>query len=132
MLSGLNHITVTVSDIQRSLDYYIDKLGFTGHVKWDTGAYLSLSDMWFCLSLGRPSPAQDYSHIAFSVPAERFQALAESLSEAGITQWQPNSSEGDSLYILDPDGHRLELHVGTLQSRLAHLKAKPYRGLQWL
>ncbi len=39
---------------------------------------------------------------------------------------QDNSSEGDSLYILDPDGHKLELHVGDLESRLASMKAEPF------
>lgn len=33
---------------------------------------------------------------------------------------EENLSEGDSLYFLDPDGHKLELHVGSLQSRLDH------------
>ncbi|MCV5899603.1 VOC family protein, partial [Escherichia coli] len=33
MISGLNHITLAVSDLERSLKFYIDTLGFTGHVK---------------------------------------------------------------------------------------------------
>ncbi|MFB9570701.1 hypothetical protein ACFFRS_27370, partial [Saccharopolyspora hordei] len=36
--------------------------------------------------------------------------------------WKANRSEGASLYILDPDGHKLELHLGDLASRLAHFR----------
>jgi hypothetical protein len=43
--------------------------------------------------------------------------------------WKENTSEGDSLYFLDPDGHRLELHVGSLDSRLAHYAADPDPGV---
>ena len=43
--------------------------------------------------------------------------------------WKDNRSEGASLYFLDPDGHRLELHVGTLASRLAHYSADASSGV---
>ncbi|NER83349.1 MAG: glutathione transferase, partial [Leptolyngbya sp. SIO1D8] len=43
-----------------------------------------------------------------------------------VPQWQNNRSEGASLYILDPDGHKLELHVGDWRSRLTAAKANPF------
>jgi len=48
-----------------------------------------------------------------------------------VTEWQTNRSEGVSFYFLDPDGHQLEAHVGSLNSRLAECRAKPYKGMRF-
>lgn len=131
MLNGLNHITIAVSDLERSFSFYVDLLGMVPRAKWDKGAYLSVGELWFCLSYDVVKPSQDYTHIAFDVSESDFPQLEIRLQKAGIRQWKQNVSEGDSLYILDPDGHKLELHSGTLEQRLDSLKIKPYAGLQW-
>ena len=132
MISGLNHLTIAVSDVDRSISFYRDVLGFSAHAQWDNGAYLSVGELWFCLSLDAPCPKEDYTHFAFDVSASNFEAIAKHIKSCGIPTWKDNSSEGLSLYILDPDGHKLELHVGSLKSRLEALKEKPYSGLKWL
>lgn len=132
MILGLNHITIAVSDVERSLSYYRDILGFTAHVKWDNGAYLSVGEHWFCLSIDYPCPKSDYTHIAFDIAANEFESFAKRVISFGVEVWKENKSEGQSLYILDPDGHKLEIHSGSLQSRLASLRTKPYSGLVWL
>ncbi|MGR5164034.1 fosfomycin resistance glutathione transferase [Vibrio owensii] len=132
MLTGLNHITIAVSDLQRSLDFYINALGFKGHVKWRQGVYLSLGDLWLCLSVDKPDEKSDYSHIAFSISQQDFTDFSHKLVQVDISQWKENKSEGDSLYLLDPDGHKLEIHSGDLYSRLESIKHQPYEGLEWL
>ena len=132
MLTGLNHITIAVSDLERSLDFYINALGFKGHVKWKQGAYLSLGDLWLCLSVDKPDEKSDYSHIAFSISQQDFADFSHKLIQFDIAQWKENKSEGDSLYLLDPDGHKLEIHSGDLYSRLESIKHQPYEGLEWL
>lgn len=122
---------MTVSDLPRSLSFYRDILGFRLEVSWDKGAYLTAGTLWFCLNLGKPSPAQDYSHLALTVDAEAYEHWQQRLAAAEVSFWQTSTSEGDSLYLLDPDGHKLELHVGDLQSRLQSLRHKPYAGLVW-
>ena len=132
MLKGLNHITLAVSNIETSLNFYTHILGFKGHVKWENGAYISLGELWLCLSLDEPDKKLDYTHIAFGLDESDFLAFKEKIIKEDITQWKSNTSEGDSLYILDPDGHKLEVHVGNLESRLESLKSKPFKGLVWL
>ncbi len=131
MLQGLNHITIAVSNLDISFDFYVELLGFQPHVRWDSGAYLSLGDLWLCLSCDTATPSQDYSHIALGCAAENFVAILTRLRSAPIKEWKQNTSEGESLYFLDPDGQKLEIHCGDLKSRLASLRTTPYKGLIW-
>ncbi len=132
MITGLNHITLAVSHIEQSLKFYVETLGFTGHVKWESGAYLTLGNLWLCLSLDEPDYKTDYTHIAFDIPDADFGEFSLRLKRQNISVWKQNKSEGQSVYILDPDGHKLEIHAGNLQSRLKSLKSNPYKGLVWL
>ena len=89
---------------------------------WDKGAYLELSAIWLCLAVEDTVTVRaDDSHIAFSTPD--FEKTAAKVS-AHAALWKDNVSEGQSLYFLDPDGHKLELHEGSLSSRLAHYAAR--------
>jgi catechol 2,3-dioxygenase-like lactoylglutathione lyase family enzyme len=131
MLSGLNHLTLATGDLDKSFAFYVDLLGCRPRVRWTRGAYLTLGKLWICLSCDRPLPARDYSHTALSISAELFPAFCARLRQAGIEEWKSNSSEGESFYLKDPDGHQLEIHVGNIESRLAALRETPYEGLVW-
>ncbi len=131
MVTGINHITLAVSNVEASFDFYVSVVALKPKVKWDSGAYLSAGGFWFCISLDHVSPAQDYTHVCFTVAAGEFESYRSRLQSAGVQTWKENSSEGDSFYFLDPDGHKLEVHVGSLESRLEALKLKPYKGLEW-
>lgn len=131
MLTGLNHITIAVSNLEASLHFYTHVLGFTPHVKWNKGAYLTLGELWFCLSCDIPSPKTDYTHIAFDIDASHFDKFVEKLKESNVIEWKDNKSEGQSYYILDPDGHKLEIHTGNIQSRIDSLTKIPYESLVW-
>ncbi|WP_374338324.1 VOC family protein [Leeia sp.] len=125
MLAGLNHLTLATADLDRSFRFYVTLLGCRPHARWARGAYLSLPGLWLCLSLAPDTqPRKDYTHYAFSVTD--FDRARQCLLEAGVTVWKDNHSEGDSLYFLDPDGHRLEIHSGDLHSRLATCQQQPY------
>ena len=132
MLTGLNHLTLAVRDLPRSAGFYRDLLGFRLDAQWDRGAYLSLGDLWLCLTLDaseRTIATSTYTHDAFSIGPADFAAFCTRLRDAGVPEWQVNRSAGASFYFLDPDAHQLEAHVGTLASRLAACRRQPYDGM---
>ena len=130
-LTGLNHVTLSVSDLDRSLAFYVGVLGFHRHLRWARGAYLGIGDFWLCLSLGSVTRSEDYSHFALTMRAADRDRWQSRLDAHGIPIWQTNVSEGESIYFLDPDGHRLELHAGTLATRLASVAKRPYDGAEF-
>lgn len=126
MIEGINHITLAVADIEVSFNFYAAVLGFTPVVQWTGGAYFTVGSMWLALNVD-PSVVQsrrpDYSHLAFSCTAEAFPSLKQRLVDFGCAEWSRNRSEGASFYFLDPDGHKLELHVGDLSSRVREMQS---------
>ncbi|CAI8872116.1 FosA family fosfomycin resistance glutathione transferase [Kosakonia quasisacchari] len=136
MLSSLNHLTLAVSDLARSIDFYRHLLGLKLHARWDNGAYLTCGELWLCLSVDAqrqyvPPTQSDYTHYAFSIDARDLVRFVTRLEQAGVVSWKANTSEGDSWYFLDPDGHKLEAHVGNLAQRLAACREKPYKGMEF-
>lgn len=134
MLRGLGHLTLAVADLPRSFTFYSELLGFKPRARWDSGAYLSLGELWLCLSLDPQRVIienPDYTHFAFSIEEMNFSIFVEHIRCQGVHEWKTNRSEGESIYFLDPDGHQLEVHVGDLESRLAACRAKPYAGMQF-
>ena len=134
MLTGLNHLTLAVTDLNRSVAFYQDLLQLRVEAIWGTGAYLSLPGLWLCLSLDplrKSEPAADYTHYAFGISASNFPLFVERLRSADVREWRDNRSEGASFYFLDPDGHKLEAHVGDLASRLAACRQRPYAGMKF-
>ena len=123
VIRGINHITLAVADVERAVEFYTQALGLELRYRWDAGAYLEAGSDWICLSLDQAasvSKREDYTHIAFDVEEAEFGSVVDRLATHGARPWKDNRSEGASYYFLDPDGHKLEIHVGTLQSRLAH------------
>lgn len=130
MISGVNHLTLAVADLDQSLDFYTGVLELQLKARWKQGAYLLAGDLWVCLSVDVAAPAKDYTHYAFTIDKESLAYWRQKLTSAGVALWRQNRSEGDSIYLLDPDGHQLELHVGDLYSRLESIKQQPYEALQ--
>lgn len=142
MITGMNHITLAVKDIEKSFGFYQDIVGLKPLVKWHRGAYFLVSHssgaeaqgFWFCLNVDEnrvPSPC--YTHYAFSVSPTDFDAMSRRIQDAGATIFKDNTSPGESLYFLDPDGHNLEIHVGTWQARLQSKRENlgSWQDVQW-
>jgi catechol 2,3-dioxygenase-like lactoylglutathione lyase family enzyme len=122
-VKGINHITYAVTNIAESIDFYTNILGLKLVKHYQTGAYLTAGNQWICLSVDpETKPSSDYSHIAFDVIDDDFEDLQDKIIKSGVKTWKDNKSEGKSHYFFDPDGHKLEIHVGSLKTRLKAMK----------
>lgn len=128
-ITGLNHLNLAVSNLEISFNFYNCKLNFKPLAKWKRGAYFLAGDFWFTLSFNPNhfyAVGSDYTHYAFSVSRTDLEYYRQNIQQLNLKLWQENTSEGDSLYILDPDNYKLELHVGNWQTRLEAIKENPY------
>ena len=46
MITGINHITLSVRNLEKSIYFYTKVLDFRLLAKWPKGAYLSVGDIW--------------------------------------------------------------------------------------
>lgn len=130
MIIGINHITIAVKDLNTSFTFYKDVLGFKPLLKHSKGAYFLAGDFWFCLDLDnntRKEALPEYTHFAFTVEEKNFSKMAEKIKLSGAKIWKENKSEGESLYFQDPNGHKLEIHVGSWKTRLQTIKENPWK-----
>jgi catechol 2,3-dioxygenase-like lactoylglutathione lyase family enzyme len=134
MITHMNHVTLAVKDIGKSFTFYRDVLGLNPLCRWDKGAYFLVGDFWFCLNVDdqrQPNPC--YTHYAFGVSQAEFDSLSQHIIDSGTEIFKDNTSSGDSLYFYDPDQHKLEIHVGNWQTRVAIKKANAgaWKNIEW-
>lgn len=126
MITGLNHVTLAITDLEKSIDFYVNILGGKLRVRWKKGAYLEFGSLWLALNLDKVMTRDEgnfVNHIAFSVDKEDFKEFKKTLIENDINEYQENKSEGNSYYFKDPSGNNLEIHVGNLDNRLEWIRA---------
>ena len=128
MIQGISHITLIVSDVERSAVFFQKVLD--AKEVYDSGRetfslsrekFLLIGGTWLCLMEGASLPEPTYHHIAFSVEEQDLEVYALRLQAAGaiIKKGRPRvNGEGHSLYFYDFDNHLFELHTGTLEERL--------------
>jgi lactoylglutathione lyase len=121
-VSSITHIAIRVKDVDRTLDFYINKLGFSELLRLDRDGrlwlvYLRITDDQYLEVFpdGQgddvPGPeAVGYNHMCLAVP-DIEQAVAE-LEAVGVPLIRPKVKGADGnwqTWIADPDGHRIEL-----------------------
>lgn len=133
-ITDINHITLACTDLNKSFAFYKDILGFKPLVKWDKGAYFLVGNFWFCLNVDvKVQQKLCYTHYAFSVNADDFKSMTNRILQSGAFVFKENTSPGESLYFLDPDGHKLEIHVENWSSRIKAKKVCPgsWKNVEW-
>ena len=118
---GLHHTALISSDVEQTVRFYQDVLGFPLTELIENRDYPGSSHFFFDIGHGNLLAFFDFPgldvgpyaevlgglhHVAISVEPERWAHLRAKLDEAGVAYAQHS---GTSLYFAGPDGERLEL-----------------------
>ena len=119
----IDHVAISVTDIERSIEWYTRVLGLEHRPIVEWGEYPQMvcaGDT--CLALfppdnpdARPMSAEDrrsrltVQHFAFKVDAANFQRAQDEFREAGTDFRFADHGICYSVYINDPDGHTIEI-----------------------
>ena len=132
MIRGINHITISVKDIDSAFDFYGNILKLKPIMKSNRSAYFCAGKTWIALDERKPfEPSANYSHICFHVSKNEYGKLIEQIKQSGIQEWQQNETEGDSLYLFDDSKNKLEIHSASLKERIKHGKQFFDRDIKW-
>ncbi|NIK59311.1 VOC family protein [Kribbella shirazensis] len=118
---GLHHTALLCSDVERTVRFYQDVLGFPLTEMVGNRDYEGSTHFFFDIGNGNLLAFFDFPgldlgpyaevlgglhHLAISVAPDRWEELKRSLTENGV-EFQEES--GTSIYFHDPDGARIEL-----------------------
>jgi catechol 2,3-dioxygenase-like lactoylglutathione lyase family enzyme len=118
---GLHHTALISSDVERTVRFYQDVLGFPLTELIENRDYPGSSHFFFDIGHGNLLAFFDFPgldvgayaevlgglhHMAISVDPQRWEDLVERLTEAGV---EHVVHSGVSVYFRDPDGARIEL-----------------------
>jgi catechol 2,3-dioxygenase-like lactoylglutathione lyase family enzyme len=125
-LEGIDHVALSVHDIESSANWYIDVLGFERRYDgmWNgiptfigkgNTAIALFPAKWNAISTRSPRAGIRMLHLAFRADRKNFVAAQEELECRGIKFEFEDHEISHSIYFHDPDGHQLEITTYDLE-----------------
>ncbi len=115
---GLDHLVLAVSDVERTIEWYADRLGLEPLRvdEWRKGEApfpsLRVNDSMIIDVIAGPREGENIDHICLLVDVEDLAAVASSGAfdvVGGPSRLWGARGYGQGLYVRDPDGNILEL-----------------------
>lgn len=101
--SGINHIALSVTDVARSRDFYVQHLGMKVSRDWAGSAFLTCGENFVALfRAGEPG----LHHYCYSVHDYEVDSAEQRLRAANLPNIRRSS---DRIYFDDPDGLTVQL-----------------------
>ena len=122
---GIHHAALICSDVERTIAFYQDLLGFPLVELVENRDYAGSSHFFFDIGNrnllgffdfpGHEHPAFSETiggvqHLAISISPEQYDAARKKLDEAGVDYLGPDRGVEESMYFRDPNGVGLELY----------------------
>jgi glyoxylase I family protein len=123
--SGVHHVALIARDVEETICFYQDLLGFPLVELVENRDYEGSSHFFFDIGNGNllgffDFPGHEHpeatetvggvQHIAISVGDEEFRAARTRLDDAGVEYVGPDRGVDDSVYFRDPNGAPIELY----------------------
>jgi catechol 2,3-dioxygenase-like lactoylglutathione lyase family enzyme len=119
-LQHIDHVAINVSDLQRSIEWYRDVLGLERRFQdaWgEVPTMMCVGETCVALfvstgpdqgAVAQPATGSLH-HIAFRVDRDNFEAARQRFGDLGIELRSADHGIAQSVYVADPDGHRIEI-----------------------
>jgi len=104
--ADIDHVSIHVADMQRSVDFYQKMFGFSVVSQDQQGGIIRLGNTKVLVSLNRGGPAGIVDHFAIGIPRFSREAAARYLTQRGTT---PLQGDYAGLHVKDPDGINVQI-----------------------
>ena len=119
-LTGIDHVALSVNNIERSANWYVEVLGFARRFEGKWGGIPvfvgcgATAIALFPIESKAPGALSNAAgprllHLAFGTNAAGFLTAQQELKDRGIPFHFQDHEISHSIYFCDPDGHELEI-----------------------
>jgi glyoxylase I family protein len=124
-VQGVHHLALICKDVEATIQFYQDFLGFPLVELVENRDYAGSSHFFFDIGNrnmlgffdfpGHEHPAftetiGGVQHLAISISPQQFEAAKDKLDEAGVDYLGPDRGVEESMYFRDPNGVNVELY----------------------